>query len=54
MNYAVGCLGEMGINYGQVWGIDRDKILVEMDCMYLVAYDLDQVICAADVSRETP
>jgi len=28
---------------GQVWGVDRGKVLVEMDYMYLVGMRLDQV-----------
>ena len=28
---------------GQVWGVDRGKVLVEMDYMYLVEFDPGQV-----------
>ena len=28
---------------GQVWGIDRGKIIVEMDWQYLVGYPVEQV-----------
>lgn len=28
---------------GILWGIDRDKVLVEMDYMYLVEFDLEDV-----------
>ena len=28
---------------GPVWGIDRDKVIVELDYEYLVSYNVDQV-----------
>ena len=28
---------------GQVWGIDRGKVIVEMDWQYLVSFDPDGV-----------
>jgi hypothetical protein len=31
------------VGVGQVWGIDRGKVLVEMDYMYLVEFDPGQV-----------
>jgi hypothetical protein len=31
------------VGVGQVWGIDKDQVLVEFDWKYLVALKLDQV-----------
>jgi hypothetical protein len=31
---------------GKVWGIDRGKVLVEFDYMYLVAFDPEKVVGA--------
>ena len=31
------------VGVGQVWGIDRGKVLVEMDYMYLVEFNPEDV-----------